>query len=98
MAQGNSIKVRLYLKPELFSEMCKEAEKAGCRRKGLQLTTQKEHGFSHERLANTDGLGKFLKYCYNYYMEHEAQRLEEAAQIKRQEMELEERKKKIGVI
>ena len=96
MGKGNSVCVKMYLNPELFTEVAEQAEKAGTRRKGLLLYTHKEHGFSHEKLANTDGIAKFFKHTYRYWVEHEAQRLQELAEIAARENELAMRKKKLG--
>jgi len=96
MAQGKSVKVRMYLKPELFAEVAQEAEKAGKRKKGLLLYTQRAHGFATEKDANTDGIAKFFKHCYDYWRAHEAQRLQELAEVTRQEHELAERRKKLS--
>jgi len=97
MSKGNSVCVKIYLKPELFAEVAVQAEKALVRRKGLLLYTQKEHGFANEKLANTDGIAKFLKHTYRYWVEHEAQRLQELAEIAVTESEIAARKKKLGV-
>ena len=97
MKTGKSICVKIYLKPALFAEMAQQAEKADKRRKGLLLFTQKEHGFCHEKLANTDGIARFLKHTYRYWVEHETQRLQELAELEVEERNIQERKKKLGV-
>lgn len=98
MAKGKSVCVKVYLNQELFAEMAQEAEKAGKRRKGLLLFTQKEHGFSHEKVANTDGLAKYMKFCHNYYKDHYADRLREQAELEQREKEIQELKKQKGFI
>ncbi len=97
MVKGNSVCIKVYLKPELFAEMVLEAEKAGIRRKGLLLYTQKPHGFMEDKLANTDGIAKYLKFCHKYRKESEVHILEEAAELARQEKEIAERKKQLGL-
>ena len=97
MVKGNSICIRTYLRPELFAEIAGEAEKAGKRKKGLLLYTAKPHGFANEKLANTDGIAKFLKFCYDYYKKAEPARLKELADILQQEKELQELKRQKGL-
>ena len=103
MREKNSICLKVYLKPELFSEMAAEAEKSGHRRKGLPLFTQKPHGFGHEKLANTDGVARYLKHTHSFYVQALAERLRKAAEIEsrlvenaREKVELEESRKKLG--
>lgn len=98
MAQGNSVKVKIYLNPGLYLEVIEEAEKAGIRRKGLPPYTQKPHGFANEKRANTDKIAKYLKFCHRYRKEHEAVLLEEAANLARQEKEIADKKKKLGIV
>ena len=98
MVGEKSVCLKVYLKPVLFAEMAMEAEKVGKRRKGLLLYTQKEHGFSHEKVSNTDGLGRFLKFCYLYFKEHEAQRMQEFADLMQKQKELDDLKRKRGLI
>ena len=86
------------MEPELFAEVAQAAEKAGIRTKGLLLYTVREHGFAGQKNANTDDLSKFFKYCYNYWKEHEAQRMEEAAKLLQAEKELQERKRRLGMM
>lgn len=98
MYKEKPICVKTYWTEENFLEIIAAAEQAGIRRKGLPAFTQKKHGFKEERLANTDKIGAFLKFCYEYYKTAEPKRLEEAAQITAEENRLRERKKKLGLI
>ena len=91
------VTVKVYLNEKRFVEEAKRAEKAGKRRVGLLLFTQKSHGFDWEKLANTDGLSRYYKMCSDYWQEHEAERLQEQAKLKAEEQELKERMKKAGV-
>ena len=98
MVQGDSICIKVYLYPALFAEIAGEAEKSGKRRKGLLLYTQKPNGFANEKLANTDGIAKFLKFCYEYYKDHEADRVRDLADILRKEQEIQELRKQKGLL
>jgi|SRR5208283_1867383 len=89
--------VKVYLNQAEFAEMAGQAEKVGKRRRGLILHTQKKNGFSGQTVANTDGLSRFLKYCAAYWKEHESERMSRAAEILRQEKELQEEKKRLGL-
>ncbi len=91
-------KVRVYFSDKNYAEVVKDAEKAGKRRVGLVLWKQKEHGFANQREANTDGLAKFLKFCYGYWKDHEADRLRQLAELQDRERRLAEEKKKLGVV
>jgi hypothetical protein len=91
------LRVKVYLTEKLFAEITEQAEKLSFRKKGLLLYTQKKHGWADEKLANTDGLAKFLKYCYTYWRDAEAKRLFEAAEIAQQEKALAEKKAKLGL-
>jgi len=91
------IRVKVYFNPKTFAEVAKDAEKAGKRRGGLQLFTQKEHGFGHERLSNTDGISKFLKFCWRYWQETERHRFEKAAELAKREEELRQEKARLGL-
>lgn len=97
MDDKKKIRAKVYFNEKSFALVAGDAEKAGKRRGGLQLFTQKEHGFAHERVANTDGVSKFLKFTWQYWREHESDRLLQAAELARQEKELFEKKKKLGV-
>lgn len=92
------VTVKVYLNEKRFAEEVKRAEKAGKRRVGLLLFTQKSHGFEWEKLANTDGLSRYYKMCSDYWQEHEAERLQEAAKLKLEEQQLKERMAKAGVV
>lgn len=98
MSKGKSICVKVYLKPEVFAEIAKLAEKAGKRRGGLLLYTQKAHGFAGETLANTDGIAKAFKFWAFYWKEDEAARLEKARDIAEKEKALAKEKEKLGRI
>lgn len=56
--------VKVYFKVGEFAEITEDAVRAGFRRPGLKLSTAKPHGFKNERVANTDGVSKFLKECW----------------------------------
>ena len=90
--------VKVYLNQAEFSEMAGQAEKVGKRRRGLILHTQKKNGFAGQTVANTDGLSKFLKYCAAYWKEHESERMSRATEILRQEKQLQEEKKRLGLM
>jgi hypothetical protein len=49
------------------------------------------------RVANTDGIAKFLRFCSRYYQEHESERLSKADELARKERELQEEKWKLGL-
>jgi len=97
MPKGNSICIKTYWKPEEFAEVAKFAERAGKRRGGLLLYIKKPHGFADEMLAHTTGCAKFLKYAAYAWADREADRLEQAAEIKQQEKEIAEKKAKLGI-
>ncbi|MFH1520057.1 MAG: hypothetical protein ABID61_00255, partial [Candidatus Micrarchaeota archaeon] len=65
---------------------------------GLKLYTQKKDGFADQTQPNTDGISKFLKYCAEYWAEHESERMIRAAQLMEQEKQLQKEKKKLGLI
>ena len=96
LALKKQIRVKVYYNESAFSEVAKSAEDAGFRRKGLNLFNQSAHGFKDERVANTDGIAKYLKACQKYYIEHEAERLLELAKLKQTEKETAERIHKLG--
>ena len=104
MAKGKSVCVKVYLNQELFLEIIKQAEKTGKRRMGLIPYTQKDHGFAHEKLANTDGIGRYLKHTHRYFVENEAERLRKAVEIEtrkaailKESAKLEDEKKRLGI-
>ena len=92
MKDKKKVVVKVYFNPKTFSEIAELSERAGFRRGGLVLYTQKKHGFSNEKIANTDGISKFLKYLIAYWKASEGRRLSEMAEILKQEEELKERK------
>lgn len=95
---GKKICVKVYFNPKSFQAVANDAEKSGKRARGLQLFTQKPHGFAHELVSNTDGIGRFLKHAWLYWQEHEKERLEQAVALAQEERELAERKKKLGMV
>lgn len=97
MARKRKICIKVWLNEQTFPVYAEMAEKTGFRRGGLQLYTQKPHGFQNETVANTDGISKYLKFCHKYYVESEARRLAEAAEIARIEKEIQEKKKLLGI-
>lgn len=98
MYKQKAICIKTYWLEEKFLEIAADAEQAGIRRKGLPAYTQKKNGFADEKLANTDRIAAFLKYCYEEYKRNRAKRLEEEAQIIAEEQRLLERKKKLGIL
>ena len=95
--RDKSICVKMYLKPDLFSLVAGNAERAGVRRKGLLLYTQKKNGLLEEKLANTDGISRYYKLCAKYYEEHEADRLSEAAKAVADLQEARARAQRLGL-
>lgn len=95
--EPKKIRVRVYFNPKTFQAVAQDAEKAGKRHRGLQLYRQRKNGFVDQLDANTDGISMFLKHCWQYWKETEAQRLEATTALKREELELQERKKKLGM-
>lgn len=91
------IRVKVYFNPKTFQAIAQDAERTGKRRGGLQLFVQRKNGFMDQVDANTDGISKFLKMCWQYWREHEADRLEQAAELKRKEIEIQEQKRKLGI-
>lgn len=91
------ITVKVYFNPKTFAEVAKDAEKTTKRRGGLLLFTQKEHGFGHEKVANTDGISKFLKFCWKYWQETERHRFEKAAELAKMEQDIKMQREKLGV-
>lgn len=89
--------VKVYFNRKSFQAVALDAEKSGKRRGGLQLFTQKPHGFGHELVSNTDGISRFLKHCWAYWREHEKERLEQATALAQRERELQAEKKKLGI-
>jgi len=96
-ARRKDVCVKVYLNQAEFSEMAEHAEKVGKRRRGLILFTQKKNGFAGQTVANTDGLSRFFKHCVVYWKEHESERMSRAAEIMRQEKQLQEEKRRLGM-
>lgn len=90
--------VKVYFNEPDFVEIAKDAEKAGKRRVGLVLFTQKSHGFQWERLANTDGIAKAMKYWWKYWQEAEPERLQKRKEAELKRQQAEEELKKLGGI
>ncbi len=86
-------RVSVYFNEADLTRIVKDAEKAGFRRVGIPIKIQKPHGMADEWLANTDGIGRLLKTCYEYWKEEEPRRLEALAETERQLKELEAKKK-----
>jgi hypothetical protein len=81
-------RVSIYFNEADLTRIVKDAEKAGFRRVGIPIKRQKPHGLADEWLANTDGIGRLLKNCYDYWKKAEPQRLKELAETERQMQEL----------
>ena len=77
-------RVAIYFNEADLSAIAKDAEKAGKRTVGIPIKRQKPHGMADEWLANTDGIGRFLKTCYDYWKTEEPRRLEALAEAKKQ--------------
>ena len=95
--RDKSICVKMYLKPDLFSLVAGNAERAGVRRKGLLLYTQKKNGLADEKLANTDGISRYYKLCAKYYEAHQADRIAEAAKAVAELQAAKEKVEKLGM-
>ena len=91
-------RISVYFNEQKVQELVKDAEKMGFRRLGIPFKRQKPNGFANEWLANTDGIGRFLKHCWQYYKENEAERAALGAKLLFQEKELQEQKKKLGMV
>ncbi len=91
----NGVCVKTYFNRKQYLELIKDAEKSKIRRVGLLAFTQKKGGFAHEKVANTDYLAKFLKYCWKNWKETEDYRLRQKAEVLALEREIEEKKKKL---
>lgn len=98
MKDKNKICVKVYFNSKTFPEVIKDAEQTGKRRRGLQNFTQKEHGFADEMVSNTDGISRFLKFCWQYWKEHETDRLRKAIELAEREKQLLEEKKRLGIV
>lgn len=82
------MRVAVYLNKDELTAMAKEAEQLGFRRVGLPIETQKPHGFSNEKNANTDGVSRLLKYCHDYWQNNMPKRLERKAALLKEIEEL----------
>ena len=52
----------------------------------------------NEQVSNTDGMSRFLKHTWQYWRDHEKERLEQAAALAERERTLQADKKKLGII
>ncbi len=81
--------VKIYLNEKEFSEWIQQAENTGIRPRGLKPFRLRPHGFSHERIANTKGLVKFVKdVVLPFWKKGEAQRKERRAKLEAEALEL----------
>lgn len=85
-------RVSIYFNENDLALVVKDAEKAGFRRVVVPVKIQKPHGLPDEWLANTDGVGRFLKNCYDYWKKTAPERLKELAETERQLKELSAKK------
>lgn len=85
-------RVAIYFNEKDLQAIVKDTEKAGFRRVGIPLKVQKPHGLPDEWLANTDGVGRFLKTCYDYWKKTAPERLKQLAETERQIRELSAKK------
>lgn len=97
MTRKKQNRVKVYLKDPELQAMADDAARAGFRREGLPIFVQKKHGFANEKVLNSDGISKFLKFCYQYWKRNEAERIEKYAELRRKEKELEEEKRRLGL-
>jgi len=96
LKQKGLVRVAVYLNKEELTSMARVAEKLGLRRVGLPTETLKSHGFEGETEANTDGVSKVLKFCFEYWMKEEPKRLKRKAEIKQEIMCLEKEDIELG--
>lgn len=82
-------RVSVYLNEADLTSMADQAHRLKFRRGGIPLKTQKPHGFADEWVANTDGVGLYLKFCHDYYVQYEGERLNKLADIVRRKQQLE---------
>lgn len=87
----------LYFNPETFQAICADAVKAGFRPALLQPRKQKEHGFEGQLVWQRKGIAKFLKFCWKYWKETQAERAVKLAELALKKKQLEEEGKKLGV-
>jgi hypothetical protein len=95
MERKSKIYVKVYFNEKDFTTIAEQSVKVGKRKGGLQLFTQKPHGFAHEKVANTKGISKFLKMCAKYYMDKENERAKERIELEIQKKELERKEKQL---
>lgn len=87
--------IKVYLKPERFAEIALLAEQSGQRRGGLLLYTQKKNGLDSEKLANTDGIARYFKFCSDFYKGNKETIAAEKARLDQQVAELLAKKAKL---
>jgi len=98
LSEPKKIKIRIQLNQNSFRRYVKLAEEMGLRRGGLLLFKQKKNGFEGELSPNTTGLTKAFKRSMDYYSEHEAEILRRKADLVEKDRELQEEKKKLGLV
>ncbi len=96
MERKRKIYVKVYFNERDFTTIVEQSVRAGKRKGGLQLFTQKPHGFSNEVIANTKGISKFLKMCAQYYIENENERIRKRVELELKKKELEKELNKLG--
>ena len=82
------IRIKVYFNEEEFSEVITDSEQAHFRRGGLKPFVQKARGFSEEKLANTDGISKFLKFCWREWQRIRAEGRDLQAEIEKRKQEI----------
>lgn len=88
----------VYFNPTTFKAVCEDAVKAGKRAVLLLPQKQKAHDFSGKMVWQRKGIGKFLKHCWKYWKDHEAELLEQKAAVLKEQRELDEKAKKLGMM
>ena len=94
----NIIRIAVYLNETEMTIMAREAEKLKFRRLGIPIKKHPTKELSEDWVANGDGISRYLKYCHNYYIEHEAERTSKLADLLAREKALKEEKEKLGVL
>lgn len=87
--------IKTYLTPEAFAEIAMLAEEAGERRRGLLLYTQKKNGLEEQKLANTDGISGYLKFCSSFYKNNKAEANRKLAELEAEADRIEKEKAKL---
>ena len=86
--------VKVYFKPEEFLRVINGAVGGRFRGVGLFPYLQVAHSWGDEKRANTDGIAKFLKFCFAEYEKSAGRRADVLAEIAREESENAERIRK----